>query len=107
MVGDGSYDVLDHSGYGAVTYVPPYLDMDKLSGNDLIDINAQYRSINHYLIELRDEVEEFENLLFKSEVSYVRYVTKYKKDIANLISYFNIKINGSLSEKIYRLKTSR
>jgi hypothetical protein len=87
--------------------LPPYLDMDKLSGNDLIDINAQYRSINHYLIELRDEVEEFENLLFKSEVSYVRYVTKYKKDIANLISYFNIKINGSLSEKIYRLKTSR
>jgi hypothetical protein len=87
--------------------LPPYLDMDKLSGNDLIDINAQYRSINHYLIELRDEVEEFENLLFKSEVSYVRYVTKYKKDIANLISYFNIKINGSLSERIYHLKASR
>ncbi len=87
--------------------LPPYLDMDKLSGNDLIDINAQYRSINHFLIELRDEVEEFENLLFKSEVSYVRYVTKYKKDIANLISYFNIKINGSLSEKIYGLKTLR
>lgn len=87
--------------------LPPYLDMDKLSGNDLIDINAQYRSISHYLIELRDEVEEFENLLFKSEDSYARYVTKYKKDIANLISYFNIKINGCLSEKIYRLKSSR
>jgi peptidase C25-like protein len=27
LVGDGSYDVLDHSGYGSVTYVPPYLDM--------------------------------------------------------------------------------
>jgi hypothetical protein len=87
--------------------LPPYLDMDKLSGNDLIDINAQYRSISHYLIELRDEVEEFENLLFKSEDSYARYVTKYKKDIANLISYFRIKINGCLSEKIYRLKSSR
>jgi len=87
--------------------LPPYLDIDKLSGNDLIDINAQYRSISHYLIELRDEVEEFENLLFKSEDSYARYVTKYKKDIANLISYFNIKINGCLSEKIYSLKSSR
>lgn len=87
--------------------LPPYLDLDKLSGNDLIDINAQYRSINHYLIELRDEVSEFENLLFKSETGYARYVTKYKKDIANLISYFNIKINGCLSEKIYRLKLQK
>jgi hypothetical protein len=87
--------------------LPPHLDLMKLSGNDLIDINAQYRSINHYLIELRDEVEEFENLLFKSEDSYARYVTKYKKDIANLISYFNIKINGFLSERIYNLKASR
>ena len=87
--------------------LPPYLDLDKLSGNDLIDINAQYRSINHFLIELRDEVSEFENLLFKSETSYARYVTKYKKDIANLISYFNIKINGCLSEKIYSLKSRK
>jgi hypothetical protein len=87
--------------------LPPYLDIDKLSGNDLIDINAQYRSINHYLIELRDEVAEFENLVFKSEGSYARYITKYKKDIANLISYFHIKINGCLSDKIYHLKTNR
>ncbi len=87
--------------------LPPYLDIDKLSGNDLIDINAQYRSINHYLIELRDEVAEFENLVFKNEGTYARYITKYKKDIANLISYFNIKINGYLSDKIYHLKTSR
>ncbi|MGB2907857.1 MAG: hypothetical protein WBB73_12180 [Candidatus Aminicenantaceae bacterium] len=87
--------------------LPPYLDIDKLSGTDLIDINAQYRSINHYLIELRDEVAEFENLVFKSEGSYARYITKYKKDIANLISYFHIKINGCLSDKIYRLKTNR
>ena len=84
--------------------LPPYLDVDAVSGNDLIDINAQYRSINHYLIELRDEVEEFENLLFKGETAYARYVTKFKKDIANLISYFNIRINGWLSDKIYGIK---
>ncbi len=85
--------------------LPPYLDIDKLSGNDLIDINAQYRTINHYLIELRDEVAEFETLLFKAETGYTRYVTKYKKDIANLISYFNIKINGFLSVKISQFKS--
>ena len=85
--------------------LPPYLDFGKLKGEDLIDINSQYRTINHYMIELRDEVAEFENLLrFKKEMDFVRYVTKYKKDLANDISYFNIKINGSLQRKIYNWK---
>ena len=85
--------------------LPPYLDFVKLSEKDLIDINAQYRAINHFLIELHDEVGEFENLLrFKMEIDFVRYVTKYKKDVTNLISYFNIKINGGLSQRIYHFK---
>ena len=87
--------------------LPPHIDFSKLKAEDLIDINAQYRTINHFLIELRDEVAEFENILFKSEMSFVRYVTKYKKDLANLISYFNIRINGCLSEKIHYLKGKR
>ena len=85
--------------------LPPYLDFSKLSGEDLIDINAQYRTINHYMIELRDEVAEFENLLrFKKEMDFVRYVTKYKKDLTNDISYFNIKVNGFIQGKIYNWK---
>jgi|GEM_PF-140046 len=85
--------------------LPPYLDFAKLGEQDLIDINAQYRSINHYLIELHDEVGEFENLLrFKMEKDFVRYVTKYKKDLTNLISYFNIKINGALSQRIFHFR---
>jgi len=83
--------------------LPPYLDFDKLKGKDLVDINSQYRTINHFLIELRDEVSEFENVLFVKEAEFVRYVTKYKKDLANLISYFNIKINGFLTERIHTL----
>ncbi len=87
--------------------LPPYLDFGKVSDKDLIDINAQYRTINHYIIELHDEVEEFENLLhFHKENDFARYVTKYKKDVTNLISYFNIKINGSLTQRIYGLKNS-
>ncbi len=85
--------------------LPPHLDFNKLGVKDLIDMNSQYRTINHFLIELHDEVEEFENILrFKKEADFVRYVTKYKKDITNLISYFNIKINGTLTNKIYNLK---
>ena len=86
--------------------MPPLLDFAKLSGKDLIEINAQYRAINHFLIELHDEVAEFENLLrFKKETEFVRYVTKYKKDLTNLISYFNIKITGVLTQKIYHFKS--
>jgi len=85
--------------------LPPHLDVAKVGDKDLIDINAQYRTINHFIIELHDEVEEFENLLhFHKENDFARYVTKYKKDITNLISYFNIKINGFLTQKIYGLK---
>ena len=32
--------------------LPPVLDLAKLTAQDLIDINAQYRTINHFLIEL-------------------------------------------------------
>ena len=86
--------------------MPPHLDFAKMSGKDLIEINAQYRAINHYLIELHDEVAEFENLLRqKKESDFVRYVTKYKKDLTNLISFFNIKINGALAQRIYAYKS--
>lgn len=86
--------------------LPPHLDFAKLTDRELIDINAQYRTINHYVIELHDEVEEFENLLhFRKENDFARYVTKYKKDVTNLISFFNIKITGQLTQKIYALKS--
>ncbi len=86
--------------------MPPYLDFAKLSGKDLIEINSQYRTINHFLIELHDEVGEFENVLRqKKETDFVRYVTKYKKDLTNLISYFNIKINGALTQRIYNFRS--
>ncbi len=85
--------------------LPPHLDFHKLTGRDLIEINAQYRTINHFVIELHDELGEFENLLrFKNQTEFVRYVTKYKKDITNLISYFNIKVNGVLCQRIYGIK---
>ncbi len=85
--------------------LPPYLNFNKLKSKDLIEINAQYRTINHFLIELTDEVAEFENLLWQNkENNFVRYVTKYKKDLANAISFFNIKIIGCLNDKILNLR---
>jgi hypothetical protein len=99
---------LDSESESILESLPPVLDYSKLSEKDLIDINAQYRAINHFLIELNDEVAEFENLLrFRMEIDFVRYVTKYKKDLTNLILFFNIKINGALGQHIahFRSKT--
>ena len=62
-------------------------------------------SVERLGVELNDEVGEFENLLrFKMEIDFVRYVTKYKKDLTNLISYFNIKINGALAQRIFHFR---
>jgi len=86
--------------------LPPHLEFGKLSGKDLIDVNAQYRAINHFVIELHDEVGEFETLLrSKQHSDFVRYVTKYKKDVTNLISYLNIKVNGIITQRIYQMKS--
>ena len=87
--------------------LPKEIEFANISYQDMVEINAQYRTINHYVIELNDEVAEFENLLrFRNENDFVRYVTKYKKDLSNMISLFNIKINGSFSEKIRNCKNS-
>lgn len=85
--------------------LPPYPELDKLSARELIDLNNQFREITHFLVELRDEVDEFENLLrYNKENDFVRYVTKYKKDLTNLISYLNIKVNGVLGHRIFTYK---
>jgi hypothetical protein len=106
-IGD-SVNELHNEGLLILQSLPPHLDFAKLSGKDLIDINAQYRTINHYIIELHDTIAEFENLLrFKERSDFVRYVTKYKKDVTNLISYFNIKVNGVIAQRIHACKAKR
>lgn len=101
-----SVDELHNEGLLILQTLPPHSDFAKMSGKDLIDVNAQYRTINHFVIELHDEVTEFESLLrSKQRTDFVRYVTKYKKDVTNLISYFNIKVNGLITQRIYQMKS--
>jgi hypothetical protein len=104
-IGD-SVTELHKEGLLILQSLPPHLDFAKLGGHDLIEINAQYRDINHFVIELHDTVAEFETLLrYKERSDFVRYVTKYKKDVTNLISFFNIKVNGVIAERIRACKS--
>jgi len=101
-----SADELHNESLLILQSLPPHMDFAKMSGKDLIDVNAQYRAINHFVIELHDEVNEFESLLrSKQRTDFVRYVTKYKKDVTNLISYFNIKVNGLITQRIYQMRS--
>jgi len=78
-IGD-SVSELHNEGLLVLQSLPPHLDFAKLSGKDLIDINAQYRTINHYVIELHDTVSEFETLLrYKERSDFVRYVTSTRR----------------------------
>ncbi|MEW6457184.1 MAG: hypothetical protein AB1410_10795 [Acidobacteriota bacterium] len=84
--------------------IPPYINLHELSSNDLIEIITQYRSIKHFLIELEEEISDFENQLrWAEEINFARYVTKYKRDVTNLISYLNFKIICKLSSYINKL----
>src|SRR5512136_2857050 len=82
-IGD-SVNELHNEGLLILQSLPPHLDFAKLSGHDL-----------------NDTIAEFETLLrYKERSDFVRYVTKYKKDVTNLISYFNIKVNGVIAQRI-------
>jgi hypothetical protein len=98
---ESAVELLDES-FLIMESVPPLLDFGKLKVEDLIEIKAQYRSIKHYLIELNGEVTEFENLVrFKKEVKPAHYITMYRKDLANLISYINIRIDGYIAQLLF------
>jgi len=45
LVGDGSYDFLDHYGYGSVNYIPPYLAMVDLGWSETAADN-RYAAVN-------------------------------------------------------------
>jgi hypothetical protein len=48
-IGD-SVNELHNEGLLILQSLPPHLEFGKLSGKDLIDVNAQYRAINHFVI---------------------------------------------------------
>jgi hypothetical protein len=68
---------------------------------ELIRVKACYRGIIHLLLELVEEVSEFESvLMFHKENRFARYATKYKRDLKNIILHLNFNILSELSRRI-------
>lgn len=60
---------------------------------ELNHVNSRNRSMKHLLIELADSVSEYDSLLrAHHENDYARYLTKFKKDVVNLINLYTIRI---------------
>ncbi len=79
------------------------LDMDRASLEELRQATMNYMEVKHMLVELHDEVREFEYKLRKKgeqENHLSKYVTKFRKDVVNILHYINMKILSRIQQKI-------
>ena len=85
----------------AIDTIPPKFRPTKWDVAEMIRVKAAYRSILHLLLELAEEVVEFESVLnFNDEDKFARYVTKFKKDLKNIIFFINFNILSELTHRI-------
>lgn len=77
---------------------PTRLQPEQWTDEEIRRVKALYRRIVHLLLELAAEVEEFEGLLrFHREDRFARYVTKFLKDIKNIIHTLNFNVLARLT----------
>ncbi len=81
--------------------IPSHFNPTRWRLEELIRIKGCYRGIIHLLLELVEEVSEFESVLrFNDESRFARYVTKFKRDLKNIILQLNFNILSELSRRI-------
>jgi len=86
-----------------LSIIPDTLDDCKCSIEELGHINSRNRTMKHLFIELADAIQEYDSLLrTHNETDYAHYLTKFKKDVVNLINLFSIKLIPAVSRRINR-----
>ena len=86
---------------GELESLPKLFQPSRWALEEKVRVKAAYRSMVHLFIELLDAVGELENaLFFGREDRFVRYVTKYRQDLKNIVNYLNFKVLSSLSRSI-------
>jgi hypothetical protein len=80
----------------------PRTDLKSAPTVTLLETADNLLHIQNLMIELRDFTQDFENRLrLREENNYVRYVTKFSKDLVNDLKYLT-KLNLQISLKIAR-----
>ncbi len=68
---------------------------------ELAKAGEQFRELKHILIEVQESVREMERRLNEGDFSRpARYVTKFKKDVNNIIHYILLRINARITDAL-------
>lgn len=81
--------------------LPRDISSSNVEKETLIQTNVGFRSVKHILLEMHEALLELERKMFdKNLLPSIHYVTKFKKDIANVINYIMFKVNGRISDYV-------
>ena len=86
--------------------LPPSFQIDRAESLDNLQLlSTKLREVKHYLLEIKEELKEYIEILRRNEEKdFVRYAVKCKKDLVNLIILLNVKFLGPVVEEITHRK---
>ncbi len=79
------------------------VNIDKTSIRRLSKAILNFTEVKHILVELHDEIREFEYRLRKGdegENHFSRYITKFRKDVVNILHFVNMKLLSRIQFRI-------
>lgn len=79
---------------------PAELGSEQVGREQLLEVNDRFRELKHVLSEGEALLREEEQKCFASGSRAARYVTKLRKDVANMVNYIMLKVNGRISDAL-------
>ncbi len=105
LVKDYMVEIGELIGDSLMTWEENKLDfsVEEASMQELREATMKFMEVKHMLVELHDEVREFEYKLRsrgEAENHLSRYVTKLRKDVVNILHYINMKLLSRIQRRI-------
>ncbi len=105
LVRDYLVEIGELVGDSLITWEENRMDfcVDEASLEQLREATMRFMEVKHMLVELHDEVREFEYKLRargEAENHLSRYVTKLRKDVVNILHYINMKLLSRIQRRI-------
>jgi hypothetical protein len=79
---------------------PPEISTASLKPEALLEVNREFREIKHVLSEAENVAREMEDRLLAGGSDAARYATKLRKDLANVVNYILLKVNGRINDAV-------
>lgn len=83
---------------------PETIFSEKLDSETLLAANGEVRGLKHILIEIEETLREMERILMEDgHPRGARYVTRFRKDVANDINFLMLKVNAPIGHLVNRV----